>query len=211
MDASAHDLKGLTKRVADNGLALADPGAFDIAFSALHSFARLDPSAQEATAILLVGAIARDESGRRATSDERDADLSAGTVQAALKACKRAVQTHASDQEGVLCCAVLKAAVYLLSWLVQEAEKALAEKAAAASTQRKVGGKGKQSAATFDWEAYRAQAALRLQEVLDVRAAPAECFSPALPLARSVPWSWPRRRRHAPRVDAPALTLTAGA
>ena len=103
---------------------------------------------------------------------ERASDLSAGMVGTVLRACKHVVQIGAADEAVARCRAALKAAVYLLSWLVQVAEKAHADKAAGAVANPT--GKGKKRAGkaeaeiAFDWEAHREEAALRLQEVLDV-------------------------------------------
>lgn len=155
------------QRIANDAVAaLCDDGAFSVAFSAINNFASLDSEAQAATVTLVVGIPMR-EGARRAACD-----LSAGMVGTVLRACKHVVQIGAADEAVARCRAALKAAVYLLSWLVQVAEKAHADKAAGAVANPT--GKGKKRAGkaeaeiAFDWEAHREEAALRLQEVLDV-------------------------------------------
>ena len=115
------------QRIANDAVAaLCDDGAFSVAFSAINNFASLDSEAQAATVTLVVGIPMR-EGARRAACD-----LSAGMVGTVLRACKHVVQIGAADEAVARCRAALKAAVYLLSWLVQVAEKAHAEKAAGA-------------------------------------------------------------------------------
>ena len=111
------------QRIANDAVAaLCDDGAFSVAFSAINNFASLDSEAQAATVTLVVGIPMR-EGARRAACD-----LSAGMVGTVLRACKHVVQIGAADEAVARCRAALKAAVYLLSWLVQVAEKAHAER-----------------------------------------------------------------------------------
>ena len=93
----------------ESASAFGEQVTFDLAYSAVRSFASLSADAQAHTCTLMASA-----------------------VQQAAKACKRALSGCESDTTLAQARATLKAAVYLQVWLVQEAEK-VAAKAALAS------------------------------------------------------------------------------
>ena len=104
VDAQRDLLLRAAERLKDEAAALAEPETFDLAYAANSSFAQLPADAQQATC-----------------------ELMAVAVQQAARACKRALSDSAPDRELAQCRSVLKAAVYLQFWLVQEAEKVQAK------------------------------------------------------------------------------------
>ena len=148
MEPSPHELQEVARRLDSDPYVLGEAEVFSLIFSALNSFDRLSAASQQATSLMLVGA-----------------------VQITLKACKRAIQCGAPDSEGRSCRTLLKVAVYLLSWLVQEAEKLQADapQPKKGPGTAKSGKRGKaDDIQNYVWETHREQAALRLQEVVDV-------------------------------------------
>ena len=147
--------------VSQEPMALANAEIFDLAYAGLKAFNTLPADAAAALV-----------------------DLVTGAVQHAGKACKRAISSSAPDRELADCRSVLKAAVYLLVWLLQEAEKAHATRQEAAnavkagkSAMAPKGAKGskktKAAAAardeSFDWGECREIALLRLHEVVELK------------------------------------------
>ena len=99
----------------------------------------------------------------------------AAVRRAGAKASKRALAGSAPDRELAERRAVLKAAVYLQAWLLQEAEKLNAAAADAATAIKPARGKGGKKAAAakaadtdFSWDAQRETAVLRLLEALEL-------------------------------------------
>lgn len=140
------------ERIKEEPATIASQSTFDLMYSAVRSFASLPADAQRATC-----------------------ELCTVVVQQAAKAAKRALVAQARDRELAQWRALLKAAAYLLTWLVQEAEKvqAIAADAALAAKPARGRGGGKKAASareadTFQFEEYREPAALRMLEALEL-------------------------------------------
>ena len=102
-------LLAAAESVRQDAMALATSEIFDLAYASLKAYNSLPADACAALAKFVGDAL-----------------------QHVAKACKRAVSSSAPDSELAQCRSVLKAAVYLQVWLLQDAEKANATRQEAA-------------------------------------------------------------------------------
>lgn len=142
----ADELRRATDRIRDDPCALAEQDIFDLAYSCNSSLALMAADAQDALS-----------------------EMTSVAVQQATRACHRALSDSEPDRELAKRRSLLKAAAFLQSWLVSEAEKMQTR----ASQVPAAGGKTskrKPTAVSEDWawENHREASALRM---LGVRSA----------------------------------------
>jgi hypothetical protein len=148
VDLSSADLVGLLKDAAnrledDNAIAIADSSTFNLLYSVLRRFETFDHKAQELTCSVIIAA-----------------------VKGISRGCKRALVSSASDEDLSCLRSALLMAIFLLGWLVQEAEKFNAKAGLMPSAVRaKKGAKTIPESKGRYWEDLREPAALRLLEV----------------------------------------------
>jgi hypothetical protein len=136
-------LKDVRGRIGErDAIAISESETFTLVYSVLRNFGDFTSEAQQCTCDVILDAVNGVRGG-----------------------CKRALHTSASDDALATMRSTLQMAVFLLGWLVHEAEKLQAKAVQMPAARTKRGAKAPQGGKGWQWEDFRETAAHRLQEV----------------------------------------------